>query len=79
MFSACCSELAVYGSGFRVQDLELRVERVRFGVEVSELRVCRRLLLLFPGILPLEKRGHPGIPGCHEESEARMVKVNLLT
>ena len=24
-------------------------------------------------------RGRPGSPGCHEESEARMVKVNLLT
>jgi len=23
-------------------------------------------------------RGRPGSPGCHEESEARMVKVNLL-
>ena len=24
-------------------------------------------------------RGRPGSPGCHEESEARMVKVNFLT
>ena len=24
-------------------------------------------------------KGCPGIPGCHEESEARMGKVNLLT
>ena len=23
-------------------------------------------------------RGRPGSPGCHEESEARMVKVNLI-
>jgi len=24
-------------------------------------------------------RGRPGSPGCHEESEARLVKANLLT
>ena len=29
--------------------------------------------------LPFGNRGRPGSPGCHEESEARMVKVNLLT
>jgi len=79
VFRAWCLELTVQGLGFRVQDLELRVESVRLRVEVSELRVCRRLLLLFPGILSLEKKGRPGIAGCHEESEARMVKVNLLT
>ena len=38
--------------------------------------------LRFPRVVPvypLGNGGRPGSPGCHEESEARMVKVNLLS
>ena len=75
----------VQGSGFRVQGLGFRAQGLGLRVWGSGLRVVvhwvHLLVVRFWGqwVRRTGYRVRPGSPGCHEESEARMVKVNLLT